>query len=109
MRSYNMNKKKNRGLRITLALSLLLIVAFLVVLSLTAANADKNETTEIRSAVQHAMVTCYAIEGRYPPSLSYMTDHYGLHYDAKKYYVVYEVFAQNIMPEVSVVAFGGAA
>ena len=54
-------------------------------------------------AVGRAVVSCYAIEGFYPPDVAYMTEHYGLRYDAQLYLVHYEIFASNLMPDITVV------
>ena len=43
----------------------------------------------------------YSIEGVYPPSIEYLEKNYGLRID-EKYFVHYEVFADNIMPQYEV-------
>ena len=45
----------------------------------------------IRDAVLRGAVHCYAVEGRYPGSLDYLEDHYGVSYDKKNFVVAYEV------------------
>lgn len=55
-------------------------------------------------SVRRAAVTCYAIEGRYPESYEYIKENYGVGVDDSKYIVHYEIFASNIMPEVTVTA-----
>ena len=45
---------------------------------------------------------CYAAEGVYPPTLEYMEEHYGIQIDRQRYTVHYEVFASNIMPDITV-------
>lgn len=55
-----------------------------------------------REAATRAAIECYAIEGNYPPDVSYMEKNYGLTYDHTKYYIFYEVFASNIMPTIEV-------
>ncbi len=56
----------------------------------------------LRTAILRASVTCYAIEGRYPPRLSYLIAHYGVTVDTDRYIVSYDVFADNLMPDVRV-------
>ena len=46
---------------------------------------------------------CYAIEGRYPPSIEYLEEHYGVMINRKKYNVFYDGFASNVMPDITVV------
>ncbi len=53
--------------------------------------------------VRRAVVTCYALEGRYPPNVAYLREHYGLQLSEETYIVHYEIFAENIMPEITVV------
>lgn len=57
----------------------------------------------LQAAVNRACVQCYAIEGRYPPSVEYLEEHYGIRIDEKRYAVFYNGFASNIMPEITVV------
>ena len=57
---------------------------------------------QLEEAVRRTVVTCYSVDGFYPPSVQYMQDHYGLQYDSKKYTIRYEVFASNLMPEITV-------
>ena len=47
-------------------------------------------------------MTCYASEGVYPPDLEYLKDHYGVQIDEERYTVFYERFAQNLMPDITV-------
>lgn len=63
----------------------------------------KDELATAESNIRKAVVSCYAIEGRYPESYEYIRKNYGVHIDENKYYVHYEVFASNIMPEITVV------
>ncbi len=56
----------------------------------------------LESAVRRASVQCYAIEGRYPPSVEYLEEHYGISIDREKYHVFYDGWASNIMPDITV-------
>ena len=60
----------------------------------------------MRSAVRRAAVTCYAVEGAYPTTLEYLKKHYGLVYDEENYFVFYNAFASNILPELIVTEKG---
>lgn len=53
-------------------------------------------------SVRRAVVSCYAIEGRYPESYAYIRDHYGVRVNEDKFYVDYRIFASNIMPDISI-------
>ena len=65
------------------------------------ARADE-EMQMVQDSVRRAVVSCYAIEGRYPDSFDYLKEHYGLSVDEEKYFVHYEVFASNLMPEITI-------
>ena len=56
----------------------------------------------LRQSVRKAVVQCYAIEGAYPPDIDYLEKEYSLEYNHDKYYIDYEVFASNVMPNVDV-------
>ena len=66
------------------------------------AEAEGEET--LRSAIARAVVQCYAIEGRYPPSVEYLEENYGIQIDRERYYVFYEGFASNVMPDITVIS-----
>ena len=61
----------------------------------------------LRSAITRACVQCYAIEGRYPPSVQYLEDEYGIQIDEERYDVFYSGFASNVMPDITVVSVKG--
>ncbi len=96
-----------------------IVIAAVVLLALTAllvlAAGRAGETTEqseselLKNAIIRASVTCYAIEGRYPDSLQYIIDNYGVAVDAGRYIVSYDVFADNLMPDVRVLRKGDGA
>ncbi|MDR0519093.1 MAG: hypothetical protein LBG82_03460 [Clostridiales Family XIII bacterium] len=62
---------------------------------------QQGESMEIaKEAIVRATVQCYSLEGRYPPSLGYLEDNYGLTLDRGKYVYHYEPFGENIMPRI---------
>lgn len=58
--------------------------------------------TVLQNAIKRASVQCYAVEGRYPASVDYLVENYGIQIDADKYAVFYEGFASNMMPDITV-------
>jgi len=56
------------------------------------------------NAVVRAMVQCYALESRYPPSLAYLEENYGLVLDTDKYTYHYFVNGENLRPVIEVIA-----
>jgi len=57
----------------------------------------------LRKGIARASVQCYAIEGRYPPSIEYLEEHYGIQIDYERYNVFYSGFASNLMPDITVI------
>ena len=57
-------------------------------------------------AIKQAAISCYALEGAYPATYEDLKAASGLAVDEEKYAVFYEIFASNIMPEISVVERG---
>lgn len=101
------NLKKNRFM---LTKSLLVsICTFVFIIGILIAGTNHfstvNQEQELaltEQAIRKAVLQCYAIEGRYPSELAYLTEHYGLLLDEKKYRISYDCFASNIMPEIYV-------
>ena len=87
----------------------LLIPAVLVVLLIfmtSLSNLKDGQRSEgrqqLEDAIRRSAVACYAAEGIYPPSLAYLEEHYGVQVDEERYTVYYDVFASNLMPDVTV-------
>ena len=58
---------------------------------------------QMEDTIYKAVLNCYAIEGRYPATIDYVEQHYGLQIDHDRYDVFYEIFAENVMPEITVI------
>ena len=56
----------------------------------------------LEESVMRAAVQCYAVEGRYPDSVDYIEKHYGVYIDWTRYAVHYEIFASNLLPDITV-------
>lgn len=89
---------------------LIFLCVFLVVLlcfslSLRRLSQDYRQVSsqQLEEAVRQTAVACYGAEGAYPPNVAYMVQHYSLRYDEEQFTVHYELFASNVMPEITVV------
>lgn len=96
--------RRNKGrfnFMLLLALSLMLfwIFLFFAMAGNLGASTRKDQALFLRNALEHAITSCYALEGMYPPDLQYMKDHYGLTYDESLFHVSYQPVAANIRPE----------
>lgn len=65
--------------------------------------ARQQELQIVEQSVNRAVVTCYAMEGFYPPNIDYLIANYGLEIDQAKYYIHHEAFAPNVYPTIWVV------
>lgn len=82
-----------------------LAVALLFLFALTRVSSGHREEgrRQLEESLRRAAVACYAAEGVYPPGVSYLEEHYGVQIDRTRYAVFYEIFAENLMPEITVV------
>ena len=87
-----------------MGLVVFVLVAVLIIQGIGRASSvsDREELELARRALRQAAVSCYAMEGAYPASYEELKARTGLAIDEEKYAVFYEVFASNIMPEITV-------
>ena len=83
----------------------ILAAAALFLFALSRVNEGHSEEGRrlLEDSLRRAAVACYAAEGIYPPTVSYLEEHYGVQIDRTRYAVFYEIFAENLMPEITVV------
>lgn len=83
---------------------MILLAALLFFTAVTRLDTGRKEQgrQQLEEALRRTAVSCYALEGFYPPGVDYMQKHYGISYDKESYTVHYEVFAANLMPEITV-------
>lgn len=91
-----------KGIIITVLAFVLVIVLFASLLGRSGASADREQADLLERAIQNAAVTHYAIEGKYPATLQQIVDQYGVIVDEGRFIVLYDVFASNVMPTITV-------
>ena len=96
-------KSQTKGYLLSAAALLLLVGVFAAGALSFAGKAGQKGEESLRRAVTRASVQCYAIEGRYPPSVEYLEEHYGIVVDTDRYAVFYDGFASNLMPDITVI------
>lgn len=84
----------------------LILVLFLTALTRLDTGNSQQGKKQLEQALRRTAIACFASEGAYPPSVRYMEERYGLQYDREKYTVRYEVFASNLMPDITVLEVG---
>ncbi|MGN0473426.1 MAG: hypothetical protein ACI4F8_11325 [Lachnospiraceae bacterium] len=89
--------------RISVIVFAALIIVFLWGISSVSRTTSDKQTESLANALRRSIIHCYCVEGTYPPSLEYLTDHYGLIYDDKQFYIDYVAYGSNIMPDVTII------
>ncbi len=102
-----MGKKKNglagllRGILLPVAAVAVLLWFATAVDSLNSGRSEEDRR-QLEETLRRSCVACYAAEGVYPPSLDYLKERYGLQIDEERYTVKYSAFAENLMPDITV-------
>ena len=102
-----MKRKKNglgsllRGLLLPLA-AVAAVLWFATAVDSLDSGRSEEDLRQLEETLRRSCVACYAAEGVYPPDLSYIEEHYGLQVDEKRYTVKYSAFAENLMPDITV-------
>ena len=84
-----------------LLIILILVFAFFTN-TITTSNKSGNYMV-LENALDRNITQCYALEGSYPPSLSYLVENYGLTYNAEQYFIDYQYIASNLRPDVTII------
>ena len=101
---FQMERKYRPQLRLLLSVSVftvILLCFYLGVQSLSA-DTDRRQRDSLEEALNRGITYCYAVEGAYPESLEYLTEHYGLTYDHDRFFVDYRVSGANLYPDVTI-------
>lgn len=95
-----------KGPVLTVLLFALMLSLGVYLLGGVSESGQKRQTEYLRAAVRRAVITCYAVEGRYPVSADYLRENYGLRYDANRYVIRLDAFASNVAPDIVVLEKG---
>ena len=79
-----------------------LLLCFLSGISNVTRGRSAEDKQRLEDVLRRAAVACYATEGRYPESLEYLVEHYGVQIDSRNFIVSYMPIAENLMPDITV-------
>lgn len=98
------SRKLLRSLRILIPALLLLLLCgiFLGAVSEASGETLEKEKLSLERALKRGAVHTYALEGRYPESLSVLLEKYHITYDKEKFVVEYVPNGANLLPMISV-------
>lgn len=84
----------------------LVLTLFLTLLRDFSADTRRRQREAMETAVNRAIVACYAMEGKYPQSLEQIQKNYSFTYDEDRFFLDYQFQGDNIMPEVTILERG---
>lgn len=87
-------------------LFVLVLVLFQTMLGDFSRSTRQRQRQALETALNRCIVSCYALEGRYPESLDYLQKNYPFTYDQDRFYIDYRLLADNILPEVTILERG---
>ena len=93
--------KLMKGLLLPLG-AVAILLCFATALDSLDSGREDESMHQLEEALRRGCVACYAAEGIYPPTLDYLTDHYGIQVDTDRYMVSYTPIASNLMPDITV-------
>lgn len=96
-------KSKFSGIYVMILIFVVLFFVFLRSLGSITEDTLSRQEESLNVAINRSIVSCYCVEGTYPPSLQYLKDHYGLTYDDETFFVDYTAIGSNIYPDVTVI------
>ncbi len=106
-RFYETKKKPHRLLpTISILTFALLLFCFAYGLRQIAKETERSGQVLLEQHLWQEIALCYALEGKYPSSIDYLLAHYPISYDANRYYIGYEIYGSNLLPDVTVMKRG---
>ena len=78
----------------------ILFVLFLRGIGSVGESTLSKQQESLETALERSISQCYAVEGCYPPSLEYLEQHYGLLYDEDRFFIDYEYYGSNLLPDL---------
>ena len=90
-----------RGLLLPVIAAAALLMFAAALSSLDQGRAEE-DMRQLEETLRRSCVACYAAEGAYPPDVDYLKEHYGLQIDERRYTIRYMAFAENLMPDITV-------
>lgn len=103
---YTKQSNNSRGFLLSIGAFLIVLLLFLQGIDSLSDNTVKRQKEALENAITRNITYCYAVEGTYPESLSYLKEHYGLVYDEERFYVDYRTSGANILPDVTIIEKG---
>lgn len=99
---YGKTQRGTKGACVSLVVFLAVALLFCAGIDEASQKARREEKASLEKAVWRSITQYYAIEGKYPANLDALKGEYGLQYDSEEFFVDYQTFGANLMPDVTV-------
>ena len=100
-----MKRNENRGRRLSVLPVLTaaaVLLCFLAAVGQLDSGLDEEARQQLEESLRRAAVAYYAAEGVYPPTLEDLIQRSGVQIPRERCRVFYEIFADNLMPDITV-------
>ena len=91
-----------RSMLMPVLFSAVIIAMIIYGLRQTEASSSAEGLRILEDSIRRAVITAYAIEGRFPDNIAHIENNYGIFIDRTRYVVHYNPVAANIMPNIAV-------
>ena len=87
-----------------LLLGCVLLIVYATIVSFNSAHSYSNaeEIKRIETTIDELLLKCYSIEGRYPETIDYLKEYYGLLVNEDDYGIIYYYEGDNLQPHVEI-------
>jgi len=92
-----------KGIHFSILFFIALIFYFVVAIGSISEDTINRQEASLEQALNRGIVSCYSVEGTYPPSLDYLIEHYGLLYDKDTFFIDYQAIGSNMYPDVTII------
>ena len=106
MKRFSTKGRNLSGFSLSVVIFIIIFLLFCGTLSCLSQDTTGRQKRELETALQHGILTCYALEGHYPESLQYLQDHYPIHYNSDLFYVDYRIQGANLLPDITIIERG---
>ncbi len=91
------------GLWGSLVMFAIVVVIFIAGTDSLSTGTNRRQKESLANAISRDVVYCYATTGKYPESLDFIRENYGLYYNEDLFYVDYKIRGSNLMPDVTII------
>lgn len=99
---YGGQRENARGIMISLVIFFVMVLLFCAGIDGASQKVKREQKTSLEDAVWRSITQYYAIEGKYPESLEDLKEEYGLQYDSEEFFIDYQVYGANLIPDVTI-------